>query len=142
MLSGGWIQRGLFQKIDECVKADDGQRYIRGGPRFHIALDNLRVKACIMSCGALCPGINVVIRELVMALRYNYGVAEIYGIKWGFLGFTKKDCWVKLDPEDIKEIHLLGGTVLGTSRSGFEGEEISREVIKRNINMIFFIGGD
>ena len=95
-----------------------------------------------MSCGGLCPGINVVIRELVMALRYNYGVAEIYGIKWGFLGFTKKDCWVKLDPEDIKEIHLLGGTVLGTSRSGFDGDEITREIIKRNINMIFFIGGD
>ena len=95
-----------------------------------------------MSCGGLCPGINVVIRELVMALRYNYGAAEIYGIKWGFLGFTKKDCWVKLDPEDIKEIHLLGGTVLGTSRSGFDGDEIAREIIKRNINMIFFIGGD
>ena len=43
-----------------------------------------------------------------MALRYNYGVAEIYGIKWGFLGFTKKDCWIKLEPEDVKEIHLLG----------------------------------
>ena len=95
-----------------------------------------------MTCGGLCPGINVVIRELVMALRYNYGVAEIYGIKWGFLGFTKKECWVKLDPEDIKEIHLLGGTVLGTSRSGFDGESISKEIIKRNINMIFFIGGD
>ena len=79
-----------------------------------------------MSCGGLCPGINVVIRELVMALRYNYGVAEIYGIKWGFLGFTKKDCWVKLNPEDVKEIHLLGGTVLGTSRSGFDGEAISK----------------
>ena len=95
-----------------------------------------------MTCGGLCPGINVVIRELVMALRYNYGVAEIYGVKWGFLGFTKKNCWVKLDPEDVKEIHLLGGTVLGTSRSGFDGEEISRELIKRNINMVFFIGGD
>ena len=95
-----------------------------------------------MTCGGLCPGINVVIRELVMALRYNYGVAEIYGIKWGFLGFTKKECWVKLEPEDIKEIHLLGGTVLGTSRSGFDGDEISRELIKRNINMVFFIGGD
>ena len=142
LLSGGWINRALFQKKDECVKADNGQLYIRGGPRFHIAIDNLRVKACIMSCGGLCPGINVVIRELVMALRYNYGVAEIYGIKWGFLGFTKKECWVKLDPENVKEIHLLGGTVLGTSRSGFDGEEISRELIKRNINMVFFIGGD
>ena len=95
-----------------------------------------------MTCGGLCPGINVVIRELVMALRYNYGVAEIYGIKWGFLGFTKKECWVKLDPEEVKEIHLLGGTVLGTSRSGFDGEEISKQLIKNNVNMVFFIGGD
>ena len=142
VLSGGWIRRDLFQKHNELVKADNGELYIRGGPRFHIALDNLRVKACIMSCGGLCPGINVVIRELVMALRYNYGVAEIYGIKWGFLGFTKKDCWVKLNPEDVKEIHLLGGTVLGTSRSGFDGEEISKQLIKNNVNMVFFIGGD
>ena len=95
-----------------------------------------------MTCGGLCPGINVVIRELVMALRYNYGVAEIYGIKWGFLGFTKKNCWIKLDPEEVKEIHLLGGTVLGTSRSGFNGEEIAKELIKNSVNMVFFIGGD
>ncbi len=142
VLSGGWIRRDLFQKHNELVKADNGELYIRGGPRFHIALDNLRVRACIMSCGGLCPGINVVIRELVMALRYNYGVAEIYGIKWGFLGFTKKDCWVRLNPEDVKEIHLLGGTVLGTSRSGFDGEEIAKQLIKNNINMVFFIGGD
>ena len=142
VLSGGWIQRNLFQKYDEYVKADDGELYIIGGPRFHIALDNLRVKACIMTCGGLCPGINVVIRELVMALRYNYGVSEIYGIKWGFLGFTQKDSWIKLNPDDIKEIHLLGGTVLGTSRSGFDGEEISKQLIKNNINMVFIIGGD
>ena len=142
VLSGGWIHRDFFQKYNEYVKADDGELYIRGGPRFHIALDNLRVKACIMTCGGLCPGINVVIRELVMALRYNYGVAEIYGIKWGFLGFTKKDCWIKLEPDDTKEIHLLGGTVLGTSRSGFDGEEIAKQLIKNNINMVFFIGGD
>ena len=141
-MSGGWIHRDLFQKHNVCVKADNGELYIRGGPRFHIALDNLRVKACIMTCGGLCPGTNVVIRELVMALRYNYGVAEIYGIKWGFLGFTKKDCWIKLDPEEVKEIHLLGGTVLGTSRSGFDGEGIAKQLIKNNVNMVFFIGGD
>ena len=95
-----------------------------------------------MTGGGLCPGINVVIRELVMALKYNYGVTEIYGVKWGFLGFTKKDCWIKLDPEEVKEIHLLGGTVLGTSRSGFNGEEIAEQLIKNNVNMVFFIGGD
>ena len=142
VLSGGWIHRDLFQKQNETVKAEDGELYIRGGPRFHIALDNLRVKACIMTCGGLCPGLNVVIRELVMALRYNYGVSEIYGIKWGFLGFTKPECWIKLEPEIVKEIHLLGGTVLGTSRAGFDGEEIANQLIKKGINMAFFIGGD
>ena len=141
VLSGGWIHRDLFQKHNEFVKADNNELYIRGGPHFHIALDNLRVKACIMSCGGLCPGTNVVVRELVMALRYNYGVPEIYGIKWGFLGFTKKECWIKLEPEDVKEIHLLGGTVLGTSRTGFDGEQIIKQLIKNDVNMIFFIGG-
>ena len=95
-----------------------------------------------MTCGGLCPGINVVIRELVMSLRYNYGVQDIYGIKWGFHGFTKKDCWIKLTPEDVKHIHLLGGTVLGTSRYGFEGNKIAEALIKNNVDMVFFIGGD
>ena len=141
-LRGGWIKRDNFQKKDEKVKSDEGQYYIRGGPRFHIALNNQKVKACIMTCGGLCPGINVVIRELVMALKYNYGVQEIYGIKWGFHGFLKKDCWIKLTPEDVKHIHLLGGTVLGTSRCGFDGNKIAKELIKNEVDMVFFIGGD
>ena len=58
------------------------------------------------------------------------------------MGFTKKDCWVLLEPDDVKEIFLSGGTVLGTSRTGFDGEEIANVLIKRNINMAFFIGGD
>ena len=95
-----------------------------------------------MTCGGLCPGINVVIRELVMALRYNYGVSEIFGIRWGFHGFLKKDCWIKLNPDDVKHIHLLGGTVLGTSRYGFEGNKIADVLIKNKVDMVFFIGGD
>jgi 6-phosphofructokinase 1 len=95
-----------------------------------------------MTCGGICPGMNVVIRELVMAMRYNYGVSEIYGIKWGFHGFLKENFWVKLNPEDVKHIHLLGGTVLGTSRYGFEGNKIADILIKKKIDMVFFIGGD
>jgi len=139
---GGWIKRENFQKKDECVKSDEGQYYIRGGPRFHIALNAQKVKACIMTCGGICPGMNVVIRELVFSMRYNYGVSEIYGIKWGFHGFLKENFWVKLNPEDVKHIHLLGGTVLGTSRYGFEGKKIADILIKKKIDIVFFIGGD
>ena len=95
-----------------------------------------------MTCGGICPGMNVVIRELVMAMRYNYGVSEIYGIKWGFHGFLKDKFWVKLNPEDVKHIHLLGGTVLGTSRYGFEENQIEKKKKKKKIDMVFFIGGD
>ena len=63
VFSGGWIDRNLFQKYNEYVKAENGELYIRGGPRFHMALDNLRIKACIITCGGLSPVINVVIRE-------------------------------------------------------------------------------
>lgn len=39
------------------------------------------VRACIVTCGGLCPGINTVIREIVCGLSYMYGVDEILGIE-------------------------------------------------------------
>ena len=87
VLSGGFIQKEHFIQIGRVVTSDDASKYIKSGPRYHVALDNEKVKACIVTCGGLCPGLNVVIRELVMSLRYNYGVQDIYGIKWGYSGF-------------------------------------------------------
>ena len=142
VMSGGFIQKEHFTKIGKVVTADDGAKYIKAGPRYHVALDNDKVKACIVTCGGLCPGLNVVIRELVMSLRYNYGVQDIFGIKWGYSGFYDDESWVRLTPDDVKEIHTQGGTVLGTSRGGFDGQRIAAEMLKRGINMGFFIGGD
>ena len=87
VLSGGFIQKEHFIQIGRVVTSDDGSKYIKAGPRYHVARDNEKVKACIVTCGGLCPGLNVVIRELVMSLRYNYGVQDIYGIKWGIVDF-------------------------------------------------------
>ena len=43
-----------------------------------------------MTCGGLCPGINVVIRELVMSLRYNYGVKIFMVSNGAFMDLLKK----------------------------------------------------
>lgn len=78
-------------------------KFIKAGPRKDIFFNPDDVKACIVTCGGLCPGLNVVIREVVMSLWYNYEVKNIYGIKWGFKGFytdTDKN-WVKLKPDDV-----------------------------------------
>lgn len=38
------------------------------------------VRACVVTCGGLCPGINTVVRELVCGLNFMYGVDDILGI--------------------------------------------------------------
>lgn len=59
----------------------------------------LAVKAAIVTCGGLCPGLNTVIRELVMCLHYNYGVDTIYGVEGGYRGFKKP--LKELTPGDV-----------------------------------------
>jgi len=98
----------------------------------------------IVTCGGLCPGLNVVIREIVMSLAFNYEVKEIYGIKWGYKGFytdTDKN-WVRLNPKDVADIHKMGGTILGSSRGGFDGDKILAELTRRGINQVYIVGGD
>jgi 6-phosphofructokinase 1 len=57
------------------------------GPRDKIFFDPSKTKAAIVTCGGLCPGINDVIRAIVMEFYHRYwGQTEIYCIKNGFQG--------------------------------------------------------
>ena len=60
------------------------------GPREKIFFDPSKTKAAIVTCGGLCPGINDVIRSLVMELYHRYGVRNIVGIRYGFQGLIPK----------------------------------------------------
>mmetsp|Transcript_752 Transcript_752/g.90 ORF Transcript_752/g.90 Transcript_752/m.90 type:complete len:80 (+) Transcript_752:374-613(+) len=73
--------------------------------RTTIVLPPNHVKAAIVTCGGLCPGLNVVIREIVMTFRYNYGVQEVYGIANGFRGFYEPDGITKLTYDSVLDIH-------------------------------------
>ena len=42
-----------------------------GGPRKHIYFDPKQTRAAIVTCGGLCPGLNNVIRGLVLELADN-----------------------------------------------------------------------
>lgn len=116
-------------------------KFLKAGPRKDIFFHPDEVKACIVTCGGLCPGMNVVIREIVMSLWYNYEVKEIFGIKWGYKGFYD-ETWQKLTPSDVSEIHKKGGTILGSSRGGFDGEKIIEALLKRGISQVYIVGGD
>ena len=59
-----------------------------GGPREYIYFDPPRTRAAIVTCGGLCPGLNNVIRGLVLELADNYGVTEVLGFRDGFRGLV------------------------------------------------------
>jgi 6-phosphofructokinase 1 len=114
------------------------------GPRRQLFFDPSKIRAGIVTCGGLCPGLNDVIRGLTLSLSLLYGVKHIYGFKNGYAGFVPKYGYpvLDLDPELVSEIHERGGTMLGSSRGEQDPVEIVDCLERLSINTLFVIGGD
>ena len=114
------------------------------GPRGTIYFDPPKVKAAIASCGGLCPGINDVIRAIVMELHFRYGIQNIIGIRYGFQGLIPRYGHevMELTFEMVKEIQDLGGSILASSRGDQEVGEMVDALERMNISVFFIIGGD
>jgi 6-phosphofructokinase 1 len=114
------------------------------GPREKIFFDPSKTKAAIVTCGGLCPGINDVIRSLVMELYHRYGVKNIAGIRYGFQGMIPKygHSIMELTPEVVKDIHTLGGSILASSRGRQDVGAMADALKRMNIDLFFCIGGD
>ncbi|XP_031247328.1 ATP-dependent 6-phosphofructokinase 2-like [Pistacia vera] len=115
--------------------------YLRAGPRKQIFYDPKTTRAAIVTCGGLCPGMNTVIRELVVGLWELYGVRQIYGIQAGYRGFYSREP-VELSPKMVHKWHKRGGTVLETSRGGFDLKKIVDAIQHHGFNQVYIIGGD
>jgi len=117
----------------------------KAGPRQKIYFNPMHSQAAIVTAGGLCPGLNDVIRAVVRTLWYRYNVTRITGIRYGFKGFLPEYNipTMALNPDNVDDIHNLGGTILGSSRgNGKRVEEIVDSLERMNVNMLFIIGGD
>jgi 6-phosphofructokinase 1 len=114
------------------------------GPRQRIFFDPAKVRAGIVTCGGLCPGINDVIRGLVMELSFHYGVKRIHGFQNGYQGFIPDHGHDVLDltPRIVSDIDDWGGTLLGTSRGPQDPAAIVDCLERMSISCLFVIGGD
>ena len=88
------------------------------GPREKIYFNPSKLKCGIVTCGGLCPGLNDVIRAIVLSLFHHYGVKTVYGFRFGYEGLAPKFGHVPLEltPQAVGSIHQMGGTILGSSR--------------------------
>ena len=114
------------------------------GPRDRIFFEPSTLSCGIVTCGGLCPGINNVIRGLVLELTHAYGVKTIWGFRYGFEGMVARHGHApfRLDPRLVSEIHRQGGTMLGTSRGGQDPVEMVNTLVALGIGTLFVVGGD
>ena len=114
------------------------------GPRKMIYFDPSKTRCAIVTCGGLCPGLNDVIRAIVLQLYYHYGVKTIYGFRYGFEGLIPQYGHqpLMLEPSTVTQIHQHGGSVLASSRGPQSAEEMVDALERLNIQVLFCIGGD
>jgi 6-phosphofructokinase 1 len=129
---------------DPRYEGQENLRFELAGPRGHLYFEPTRVKAGIVTCGGLCPGLNNVIRSLVLELHYSYGVDNVLGFRGGYRGLDPGlgEPPIAMTPEWVDKIHKEGGTVLGTSRGPVDNGRALDNLIRLGINVLFTIGGD
>jgi len=116
----------------------------KAGPRESVYFQPSKTKIGIVTCGGLCPGLNNVIRSIVMAAHYRYGVKNIIGFQYGYEGLNPDydHSVIDLTPQVVNQIHHIGGTILGSSRGNQDVSRMVDTLEMMNINILFCIGGD
>jgi 6-phosphofructokinase 1 len=114
------------------------------GPRQNIFFEPSQLACGIVTCGGICPGLNDVIRSIVLCLYHHYGVRTIYGFRYGYEGLVPRYRHKPLEllPEAVDRIHEMGGTILGSSRGPQDPAEMLRYLEELKIGILFAIGGD
>jgi 6-phosphofructokinase 1 len=114
------------------------------GPRNKIFFDPRTVRCGIVTCGGLCPGLNNVVRGLVLELAHGYGVRKILGFRYGYEGLIARRGHepIALTPESVAHIHHQGGTILGSSRGSQDAAEAADSLEALGLDVLFVVGGD
>jgi 6-phosphofructokinase 1 len=139
-------QRVIYQVDVDLSQSSHTPDFLEvAGPRERIYFDPTQVRAAIVTCGGLCPGLNDVIRSIVLCLWHRHGVKHISGIQYGYRGFLTEFGFepIHITLDHVRDIHKQGGTFLGSSRGyGDRTADIVDTLEARGINQLFVIGGD
>ena len=129
---------------DETGAGGEHPSFEAAGPRPRLFFDPAKTSCGIVTCGGLCPGVNDVIRSLVLTAHHRYGVRRVVGFRYGYAGLAadKLEEPVVLDLNDVKYAHRHGGTMLGSSRGPQDADEMIDTLRQWDIDILFCVGGD
>jgi len=133
------------REIQEFITAGrPAPAFEMAGPREKIYFDPSKLKCGIVTCGGLCPGLNDVIRAIVLSLFRHYRVQTVLGFRYGYEGLSHQYAHtpLELNPRLVANIQEMGGTILGTSRGPQDVADMVDTLERLHIGILFAIGGD
>src|ERR1700722_4440793 len=117
-----------------------------GGARSRPSVPTMaEMRIGILTGGGDCPGLNAVIRAVVLSAGRIHG-DDIVGFLDGWRGVLDNNC-ILLDQERCRDIVQVGGTILGTSRTNpfvsSEGpDQVVRTLVANDLDAVIAIGGE
>lgn len=131
--------------VEEILKTNNSiPTFEKAGPREKLFFKPGTTVSAVVTCGGLCPGLNSVVRAIVMMNYYRYEKQITYGIKYGYAGLVK-DIGHEIDVltvDDVSDIHTKGGTVLGSSRGNQNAAAMVDRLEEMGVNILYTVGGD
>jgi 6-phosphofructokinase 1 len=99
--------------------------------------------AGIVTCGGLCPGLNDVIRSVVMNLHHQYGVPKVYGFRYGYEGLSAKFGHepMMLTPPSLTLSTIWGGPFWAPRAVHQDPKDMVDTLDRWGVNLLFPIGG-
>src|SRR5947207_10425533 len=78
----------------------------------------VRKKIAVTTGGGDAPGLNAVIRAIVLSARWRGW--DVVGIRYGYRGLIEDDpaLIIRLDRDAVRGITHVGGTILGSTNRG------------------------
>jgi len=139
------LYHGQMEEVQKCLRTGkEPPQFETAGPREKVYFDPSKLKCGIVTCGGLCPGLNDVIRAIVLGLFYHYGVKTVFGFRYGYEGLTYRygHTPLELTHDTVKDIHKMGGSILASSRGPQDISEMVDTLERMNVGILFTIGGD
>ncbi|HPM45675.1 MAG TPA: 6-phosphofructokinase, partial [bacterium] len=83
-----FIDKSVVDSIKEVNI--DGPSFEKAGPREKLFFEPGETVSAVVTCGGICPGLNAVIRGIVVMNYYRYNNQRILGISNGYAGLVKE----------------------------------------------------
>jgi 6-phosphofructokinase 1 len=128
----------------QCQGSTPIPAFLESGQRRDLFFEPSGTTIGIVTCGGLCPGLNDVIRAVTRTALRRYRARRVLGFRYGYSGLVpgSEHPPIELTLDEVANIHLRGGSILGVSRGARDPGAMVDGLIEHGVDALIAVGGD